>query len=93
MKEFDESLNTAVFTTKYVMQDKHTITFVSHDLEDGAWQFLSNDQPENNEGMAMLVSLKEIIDQDPSILEVSDLPIGYVATRQSKKDNWERQKE
>jgi len=93
MKEFDESLYTAVFTTKFVMQDKHTITFVSHDLEDGAWQFLSNDQPENNEGMAMLVSLKEIIDQDPSILEVSDLPIGYIATRQSKKDNWERQKE
>ena len=49
MKEFDESLNTAVFTTKYVIQDKHTITLVSHDLQDGAWQFLSNDQPENNE--------------------------------------------
>ena len=41
----------------------------------------------------MLVSLKEIFDQDPSILEVADLPIGYIATRKSKKDNWERQKE
>jgi hypothetical protein len=37
--KFEDSLNTAIFTTKFVSEDKNEITYVSHDLEDGAWQF------------------------------------------------------
>ena len=42
-KQFKENLNTAVFTTKFVLKQKRTITYVTHDAEDGAWQFFNND--------------------------------------------------
>jgi len=90
MKIFEDIINTAVFTTKYVMRDKKPITSVSHDIDDGAWQFLSNDKVEDVERDAMVVALKEIIDIDNTVLEISDLPLGCVATRKTKNDRWER---
>ncbi len=87
-KVFPDSLNTAVFTTKFIVQDKKEITYVSHDFEDGAWQFFSDDNFDNYEEIAMILSLDEIIQIDNSVLEIADLPFGSVATRKSKTDNW-----
>ena len=87
-KKFKEGLNTAVFTTKFVVRDKKAITYVSHYLEDGAWQFSSDDDFENYEDNAMILSLDEIIQLDKSILEIADLPLGFIATRNRKTDNW-----
>lgn len=47
--EFEVSFDTAVFTTKFVLDDKTTITYVTHEIEDGAWQFFSDDSFENFE--------------------------------------------
>jgi len=88
MKKFKEGLNTAVFTTKFVVHDKKEITHVYHYLEDGAWQFSSEDNFENYEEIALILSLDEIIQLDSSILGVADLPLGFVATRKSKADDW-----
>lgn len=90
MKIFEDSLNTAVFTTKFVMIDKKDITYVSHDFEDGAWQFFSDDKFENFEDVAMIVSLDEIIRLDRSIIDIADLPLGCIATRLNKTDIWTR---
>lgn len=88
MKKFDESLNLAVFTSKFVILENKQIIYISHEIEDGCWQFLSNDEFENFEEVAMIVSLEEIIKLDETVLEVADLPLGYYATREKIGDKW-----
>lgn len=85
---FQTSLNTAVFTTSFIINEKKPITYVSHEIEDGAWQFFSDDEFIDFEKVAKLVSLEEIIDLDPSIIELSDLKEGYVAFRKTQNDKW-----
>ena len=88
MKKFKDGLNTAVFTSKFFVHDKKEITYISHDFEDGAWQFFSDDNFDNYEEVALILSLDEIIKLDKSVLEIADLPPGFVATRKTKTDNW-----
>lgn len=93
MKRFEDNINVAVFSTKFVVKDKNEITYVAHDIEDRAWKFFSNDNYNNLEDVAMLVSLEEMIKIDNSILEIADMPLGYYATRKSIKDKWILQKQ
>lgn len=85
---FKDALNTAVFTTKFVVKEKREITYVSHDTDDGAWQFFSSDDFENYEDVAMILSWEEIVKIDSTVLEIADLPMGYFAKRQTSKDGW-----
>ena len=87
-KEFKDSPNTSVFTTKFVLDDNKTITYVTHDNEDGSWQFFSDDKFENFSEVAKIVGLKEIVKIDSTLLELADLPLGYYATRKHKTDKW-----
>ena len=90
-KNFLEDESTAVFTTRFVMKKKELITYVTHEIEDGAWQFYSESQY-NSYNDIMMVSLKNIIDLDKTILEIADLPLGFEASRESKSDKWKIQK-
>lgn len=87
-KKFEESDSTAVFTTKFVTNNKKDITRVTHEKEDGAWQFFSNDHFDNFYDVAKVVGLGEIIKMDSSILELADMKKGFVANRNSKSDKW-----
>ena len=91
-KKFSEPLNTAVFTTKFIINENKVITYVSHEEEDGSWQFFSDDEFESFGAVAALVLLKQIINRDKTILEIADLPLGYIATRKSLKDKWKIEK-
>jgi hypothetical protein len=88
LKTFKDSMNTAVFTTKFVILDNKDITLVRHDADDGAWTFFSNDKYEDYKDVAKIVGLGQIIKIDSSVLEIADLPLGYYASRNSKQDNW-----
>ncbi len=90
---FQTSLNTAVFTTSFVLNEKKLITQVTHYIEDGAWEFLSDDDFEDFEKIAKVVSLEEIINIDHTIIELSDLELGWLAFRRTITDNWVRKKE
>lgn len=92
-KLFRDDLKTAVFTTKYVTDDKRDIIYVSHDKDDGAWQFLSNDNIVDFESVAKVVSLEQIIQLDPSVLQLADMPVGYYAERISKRSKWHIKKQ
>lgn len=87
-KAFPVAPNTAVFTTHFVITQDRPITYVTHELEDGAWQFFSDDEFEKFEDVSMIVGLQEIIDKDSSLLQIADLAPGYMATRKSKSDSW-----
>ena len=91
--KFHEKENTAVFTTKYVLEDIHLITYVSHDIEDGAWQFFSEDEDVDIDIEARLVSLGEIVTLDPTLMELCDLPCGFFAYREDKSENWTIEKQ
>ncbi len=82
------STDTAVFTTKFVLEDNNDITYVTHDIEDGAWQFFSDDEFDNIESVAKIVGLNEMMDKDPTLKELSDMKPGHVATRKFKGDKW-----
>ena len=87
-KKFNEPDSTAVFTTKYVVEDKKDITMVFHFAEDGAWQFSSNDLETSFEEVARVVGLGQIIALDETVLQIADLPLDYAAKRKCKNDPW-----
>jgi hypothetical protein len=86
---FKESENLAVFTSKDIVSQQEWVYYVSHDDEDGAWQFhpFSGFTEEKD---ACLVSLRHIAEIEPRILELFDLPMGWCAWRDSKSSNWQR---
>lgn len=89
----EKPIETAVFTTKFVIEDKKTIVLVTHDIEDGAWQFFSDDYFENFEEIAKIIGFQELINLDNSLLQIVDLPLGFCATRKDEFDNWKIVKE
>lgn len=83
---FDNLLDRPVFTTTYVLKENKPILYVSHD-EDGAWQFhTTNDGVDTT--TAMLVTLQNVLDHDATVNEVSDLPLGHYASRESVGEAW-----
>ncbi len=83
---FNESPNTAVITCCHVIEDNMPILYVSHDADDGMWQFLCGKSHATSE--ARVVSLDEILKFDKTLSKLSDLPCGFIAERNSKKDEW-----
>lgn len=84
---FDDPPNLAVITTYHVFEGA-PILYVSHDEDDGGWQFLTGEIA--SEADAKVVSLKRIIYLDSSITELADLPLGWIATRSRVGDIWQR---
>ena len=87
-EELKDLFDTAVFTTRFVIEDKKTITYVTHEIEDGAWQFFSDDRFDDFESVAKVVGLREIIKLDPSIMELIEMSEGFIETRNGRHDNW-----
>jgi len=85
---FDQPPNCAVVTVKPIISGELPILFVSHEEDDHGWQFLSGDLVSKED--ASVVALREIVELDPSILKLADLPVGWVATRRSANAGWER---
>jgi hypothetical protein len=71
------------------MEGRRPILTVYHDADDGLWQFLDGrDSP--NEKDAVILCLKEVLELDPSVKELADLPLGWVAWRKRSSDPWQR---
>jgi hypothetical protein len=81
-------LNKAVFTTVYVLNRISPIVYVSHDADDD-WQFFG---PEKNVQIdkARVMSLGEIIEMDPTVKELLNMPIGTEAHRKDIGSEWMR---
>ena len=86
---FDQPRNCATVTLRSIVADNLPILYVSHDADDHGWQFLDG-QPLNMSN-ALLVSLSTIVEHDPTVVEVADLPPGWVATRIAAGSPWKRQ--
>ncbi len=86
---FWDPKNVAVFTTSQVLRLRQPILYVSHDEEDDSWQFHTGAKGVSVRD-AMLVFLSEIVNYDPGICELADLPCGWYAERDSLDSPWKR---
>ena len=86
---FDQRPNCAVITLKTVISREVPILFVSRDEDDQSWQFLTGEIVRKND--AAVVALHEIVELDPSVPELADLPPGWIAKRRSENAAWEKQ--
>jgi len=87
--KFPDPPHTAAFLSKTVHEGTEEVTYVSHDVEDGAWQFLGDLMDEG--GGPVISCLHHPIDKDPTLKELADLPIGWCATRAKTGDPWLRE--
>ena len=83
---FRDPPNTATFTNSCIVNGLHPIRLVTHDAEDGAWQFLCGDPGEASD--VRVVGLGSIIQLDASIGELADLPLGWRAWRSAHGEPW-----
>lgn len=83
---FYDAPNTATIICCHVVSKEEYILYVSHDEDDGMWQFLCGKTHETDE--ARLVSMKYVFELDNSVGLLKDMPCGYYATRENQEDNW-----
>jgi hypothetical protein len=88
--KFADPPDVAVISTRKVVSGDDWIAFVSHDADDGGWQFLDNAPGPLNEVDASVVSLSEIVALDASVNELADLPLGWQAWRDTRHSPWKR---
>ena len=83
---FYDAPNTATILCCHVMNREKPILYVSHDEDDGMWQFLCGENHKADE--ARIVSLKFVFDMDNSVGVLKDMPCGYYATRENTETPW-----
>jgi hypothetical protein len=83
--KFQDPPHTGVYTTKRIMNEEEPILYVSHD-EDGAWQF--HGASESKAESAGVTCFHHLVDSDPSLGQLHDLPTGWCAWRDSPEGPW-----
>ena len=85
---FSDPENASTLTTRDIVELRMPILHVSHDADDGSWQFHSaNGASMRN---AMVVALRTIFRLDPTVAKLADLPLGWSADRRDVNDPWVR---
>lgn len=71
-----------------IIDDGLPVLVVIHD-DDGDWLICDGINDPNQAGACMIVHLAHVIDRDPTLEEVMDLPRGWAAFRKSRMSPWE----
>lgn len=85
--KFPDPPHTGVFLSAAVNSGAESVTYVSHDIEDGAWQFLGDSMSDGN---AVVCCFHHPVDKDRSLEELADLPLGCWAERTGPGQPWTR---
>ncbi|MEH6446922.1 MAG: hypothetical protein V7784_23770 [Oceanospirillaceae bacterium] len=88
---FDQAQNVAAITTKQVVENSFSILMVVHYKDDDSWAFTCGTT--NRSEDLMLVAMGEVINLDPTLYSIADLPSGWSATRESINSEWVRVKD
>ena len=86
---FLDPVDTAALTTVHVLEGRLPVILVAHDSDDGMWQFLCGTSRESKD--ARIIGLGEMLEIDPSLAEIADLPVGWTARRNAPGQKWHRQ--
>lgn len=87
--KFPDDPHRKVFLSEAVGGGDEPITYVSHDADDGAWQFLGDSMA--GDSGPVLQCLHQVVELDPSLIELADLPLGWLAEREKPGAAWVRQ--
>ena len=82
---FLDPQNVAAITCKHILQGAPVLR-VTHDEDDGAWQLLCGAPHEQDD--AKIVCLGCMVKRDPSLLSLSELPLGWCADRNEARSDW-----
>ena len=85
---FEDPPNVAAITTRGVIEGEEWIALVTHDDDDGSWQFHGPNGA--NVDDARVVALHRILALDPSVGELADLDYGWRAWRTAPDAAWQR---
>ena len=85
---FADPPHLAVITTQSILTRADWIACVSHDADDGGWQFLTG-EPLSEEDAAV-AGLWQIVELDRTVEDLADLPTGWLAWRVSPTSPWHR---
>lgn len=88
---FDQSPNTAALTTRQVIDEKKTICVVVHYTDDHSWGFLCGTTDDEKDGR--IITMREAVALDESLLTIADLPPGWKARRPGRGEPWKKTKE
>ena len=83
---FDDLQDAAVFCCSCVLAE-YAILRVVRDLDDGEWQMLCG-RPVHDAEDPVVVCFGCVVENDPSLRELSALPFGWCADRISRKSPW-----
>ena len=85
--QFEQPCDTACITCSHVLNDGAPVLFVTHDADDGGWQFLCGAEHDIED--ATVIGMGSVIDLDPTLNGLHDMPEGYGATRDALGARWE----
>jgi hypothetical protein len=83
---FDDPPDTEVIALDRVLDGGSAVLVVARDEDEPAWQFLDGEHVFEED--ACVVLLGEIVQLDPSLMEVAALPVGSHAWRVSASAPW-----
>jgi hypothetical protein len=86
---FDDPEDTEVITLGRILRGESPLRLATHDDDDGAWQFLDGEHVFEDD--AQVVLLGELVQFDPSLVELADLPRGWYAWRSAGAGSWRRE--
>jgi len=87
---FDQPRNCAAISLRQIAEGGAPVLLVTHDKDDHGWQFLDGSKSPSTSD-AVVVCMSEVVESDPSLFELADLPPGWRAWRQSVNDEWVRE--
>ena len=88
---FDQPQNAAAITSRQVLREGHPILSVVHYSDDHSWSFTCGTTSDVQDGL--VVDMGCIVEMDPTLTSIADLPPGWRAFRESIDSPWERWKD
>jgi len=87
MWPFPDPPDSAAVTVRQIVEDGHPILYVVHDAEEG-WQFLTGGKFVAED--SRLVTLQVMVELEPTLRDLADLPSGWEAERKDRNQPWQR---
>lgn len=85
---FDQAPNVAAVTTRQVIVEGLPILRVTHYEADHSWAFVCGTTDAEIDGR--VVGMGEVLERDPTLREIAELPPGWTAWRDQVGGRWQR---
>lgn len=85
---FDQEPSAAAITTRQVLREGRPVLCVTHYSDDRSWAFVCGSTNDIHDGL--VVGMRCIVEKDPTLVSIADLPPGWSASREAVGSPWER---